>query len=150
MGLDVSHNAWSGAYGAFSRWRDALAEAAGYEVAYIATGELFEDGRPPLGRWVPARPCVLIDWGHIEPKNFYGDWDTAPTDPLILLIAHSDCEGQIKVEHLSALADRLDELAPLVEGQDGGGHLGNTAAATRRFADACRAALAANEPLEFG
>lgn len=134
MGLDVSHNAWSGAYSAFSRWRDALAKAAGYTLATLE-GDY--------------RETILIDWGHVVEKNYYGDWDTPPTDPLILLIAHSDCEGQIKVEHLAALADRLDELAPLLEGQDGGGHLGNTANATRRFANACRTALAANEPLEF-
>lgn len=150
MGLDVSHDAWSGAYGAFSRWRDALAGAAGYELAWIATGELFEEGRPPIGKWVPTRQIVLIDWGHIVRKNYDGEWDDMPHDPLILLIAHSDCDGHIYNEHLEPLIARLTELLPAIEGQNGGGHLGDIRATTERFIAGCRAALAAGESLEFG
>jgi hypothetical protein len=151
MGLDITHDAWSGAYGAFSRWRDALAEAAGYELAWIATGELFEDDRPPVGKWVPTRRIVLIDWGHIHRKNYDGEWDQPPADPLILLIAHSDCDGHLEPEHCALLADRLTELLPSIpEGANGGGHLGNIRATTERFIAGCRVAAEAGERLEFG
>lgn len=151
MGLDTTHDAWHGAYGAFSRWRDAMAEAAGYEIGWLATGELFEDGRPPVGKWVPTRPTVLIDWGHIARKNYDGEWDETPADPLILLIAHSDCDGYLEPEHCALLADRLTELLPAIaEDAEGRGHIGNVRAKTQQFIDGCRAAAAAGERLEFG
>jgi hypothetical protein len=135
MGLDTTHDAWHGAYGAFTRFRNALARAAGYEVD--------EQSR-----------SVMIDWAHTEDKNYYGEWDTIPCntigpDPLLLLIIHSDCEGHLEPEHCVLLADRLTELLPALEGQDGGGHLGNVRATTERFINGCRAAAVAGERLEF-
>lgn len=35
MGLDVSHDAWHGAYSAFTRWRNCLAEDAGYPLNMV-------------------------------------------------------------------------------------------------------------------
>lgn len=140
MGLDISHDTWSGAYGAFTRFRHALARAAGYEVTRL-------DG--------DIRETVLIDWGHTEDRNYYGDWDAIPCgtggpDPLLLLIIHSDCEGHIEPEHCAVLAERLVDLLPAIEpGADGGGHLGDIRAATERFVAGCRAAAAAGERLEF-
>lgn len=148
MGLDITHDAWHGAYGAFSRWRDALAEAAGYETA-----KLVEHEELP-GKY--GRATVLIDWGHIEEKNYYGEWDQIPCgstgpDPLLLLIAHSDCDGHLEPEHCGLLAERLTELLPLIpEDADGGGHLGNVRAKTEQFIAGCRAAVDAGERLEFG
>ena len=52
MGLDVSHSAWHGACGAFTRWRHLLAEAAGYAVWMVK----FDSGE--------TMPTVMIDWGH--------------------------------------------------------------------------------------
>ena len=39
MGLDTTHDCFHGAYSAFSRWRNAVAEAAGYMVAPGARGK---------------------------------------------------------------------------------------------------------------
>jgi hypothetical protein len=133
MGLDTTHDAWHGAYGAFTRFRNALAEAAGYAV---------EDRN------------VALDWGHVEEGNLYGEWDSIPCntlgpDPLLFLIIHSDCEGHIEPEHCALLADRLEELLPAIGEQDGGGHLGDVGTATRRFINGCRAAAAEGERLEF-
>jgi hypothetical protein len=130
MGLDTSHNCWHGSYSAFSRWRDKLAEAAGYAFT------------------VEGRDTIMLDWGHIEEKNYFGEWDKDPSDPLILLIAHSDCEGVIKAKHTAILADRLAELLPLLEG-DGGGHIGLYRDKTKQFIDGLRAAHAANEDVDF-
>lgn len=135
MGLDTTHEAWHGAYSAFSRWRHRLARVAGYEVVNIE------------GRW--ARETVLIDWGHIVEKNYYGEWDEPPRDPLIVLIAHSDCEGVIHPEHARPLADRLEELLPLLPEGEGGGHIGDWRSKTRTFIDGLRAAAAAQEDIGF-
>lgn len=147
MGLDTTHDAWSGAYGAFSRWREALALAAGYEVARLVENEDL------AGRY--GRQTILIDWGHVEPKNYEGDWDQIPCgtlgpDPLILLIAHSDCDGYLEPEHCALLADRLEELIPALDGQDLGSHVPDAGVKTRRFIRGCRAAAAAGERMEFG
>lgn len=138
MGLDTTHDAWSGAYSAFSRFRNALAKAAGYETIEIK-----------------HRETVLIDWAHFTEENYFGLWgDVVPCsgvgpDPLLYLIVHSDCDGHLEPEHCAALADRLAELLPALAGLDGGGHLGNVHAAARRFIDGCRAAADAGERLEF-
>lgn len=139
MGLDTTHDAWSGAYSAFTRWRHALARAAGYEVA-------------PVGEH--GRETTFIDWGHTEDRNYYGEWDLIPCstkgpDPLLLLIIHSDCEGHIEPEHCALLADRLVQLLPSLADRDLGGHVGDLTATTQRFIDGCRAASAAGERLEF-
>lgn len=147
MGLDASHDAWHGAYSAFSRWRDTLARAAGYEVCRLVEHEDLP------GKY--GRETVLIDWGHIVEKNYYGEWDHIPCsssgpDPLLLLIAHSDCEGMLEPEHCALLADRLAELLPSIpEELDGGGHVGNVRTTTERFIVGCRAAAAAGERLDF-
>ena len=134
MGLDTSHDCWHGAYGAFTRWRDKLAEVAGYQLAKL-------DG--------DYRETVLIDWGHIEDKNYQGDWDAIPADPLILLIAHSDCDGVIHPEHAGPLADRLTELLPLVPDEVAPGHVRHWRETTQRFIDGLRAAAAAGEDVVF-
>ena len=136
MGLDCSHDAWHGAYSAFHRWRIKLAEVAGYAIA-----DLDYDG--------VKRETILVDWGHLQDK-LYGDWDKTPDDPLLILIAHSDCEGQINPPQLVALADRLDELLPeLAKAGDGGGHIGNYAEKTKQFIAGLRWAAEENEPLLF-
>ena len=136
MGLDTSHDAWHGAYGAFTRWRHKLAEVAGYEVAKVE------------GAYGP-RETVLIDWGHIQEKNYEGDWDEIPSDPLILLIAHSDCDGVIHPEHAKPLADRLEELVPLLPEGEAPGHVRDWRDKTQQFIDGLRAAAEAGEDVDF-
>ena len=148
MGLDVSHDAWRGAYSAFSRWRHMLAEAAGYEVA-----EIVEEVHEWPGRhdYKVTRPLVLIDWGHIKPENYKGVWaeEDEPSDPLIYLIAHSDCDGHMTPRHARLLADRLEGILPLLPDEVTPGHIGNPRAKTRAFIDGCRAAHKANQRLRF-
>lgn len=96
MGLDTSHDCWHGSYGSFSRWRAALATAAGYGLETSTTGlEL------------PALP-----WDSFPAGNYQGEWETAPADPLLYLFVHSDCDGVIHPEQGLALARRLGELLP--------------------------------------
>lgn len=137
MGLDTSHGAWHGAYSAFSRWRNAMAEAAGYVLWTVQYDNGF------------LAPTIMIDWGHIPDGALEGEWPEAPSDPMLYLIAHSDCEGTLSPDACAALADRLEGLLPLLPDEDAGGHIGNWREKTSQFIAGCRAAATANEPLDF-
>jgi hypothetical protein len=144
MGLDTSHDCWHGAYSAFSRWRNKLAEVAGYSF--------FKAGEPPI------YDTACLDWGCIN--NILGDdlltgtWPRIPVRPdgtpdaLIVLLAHSDCEGKIQADMCAPLADRLEQLLPLLEG-DGGGHIGNYREKTQQFINGLRDAAANGEAVDF-
>lgn len=137
MGLDCSHGAWRGAYSAFTRWRNTIAQAAGYSVAKVQ----YEDGY--------SAPAVMIDWGHITEAQLHGEWEETPSDPLLVLIAHSDCDGVIKPEQAEPLAARLEELVDNLPTEDAPGHIGNWRSKTQSFIDGLRKAAAAGENLEF-
>jgi hypothetical protein len=118
MGLDVSHNCWSGAYSAFHRWRDAVATAAGF--------------------------------GSIDLYQGFGGELEWPEDPLVVLLHHSDCDGDIAPEDCAPLADALERLIPMLDEMgDGGGHVGYYGKAARRFVAGLRAAAEVGEPVEF-
>lgn len=139
MGLDTTHDCWHGAYSAFTRWRDILAEAAGFSFTET-TG-------------FPGKQ-IDVDWGqwpadaYLDPPFIPCRLDGKP-DPVLLLIMHSDCEGKIRHEFLAPLADRLTELLPALENIDGGGHVGNAADKTRTFIAGLRRAIEAGEDVEF-
>lgn len=136
MGLDTSHDCWHGAYSAFTRWRNILAETAGYEVVVM-------DGYIPQPKIVAA--------AYWTDKNFQGEWpDGPPEDPLLILLVHSDCDGVIKAAHAPFLADRLERLLPeIAEDLDGGGHVGFARETTQKFIDGLRAAADAGEDVDF-
>lgn len=152
MGLDTSHDAWHGAYSAFNRWRDKLGEVAGYtyhhDVHDLSDGQIIRS----------VRMTPDIDWGCIEATighDLFGKWPSMPVrpdgtpDPLIVLLAHSDCEGEIQAEFCAPLADRLEELLPALGDEEGGGHVGSYREATERFIRGLRAAAEEGEPLGF-
>lgn len=86
MGLDTTHDAWSGAYSSFNRWRDSIAFLAGYPIR----GDLFNT------------------------NEVEGKWIKTPPDALTVLMNHSDCDGVIQVAQLQPLLNRLLEIRPLV------------------------------------
>lgn len=133
MGLDTTHGCWDGSYTGFSLWRDALADAAGY--CRIIGGKWADNESPVFGS------VILIDWGHLPDKALMGEWPETPADPLMVLIAHSDCDGVIHPAQAGPLAERLAELAPLVDEQ--------YQPATQRFLAGLRDAVTANEDVEF-
>lgn len=141
MGLDTTHDCWHGAYSAFSRWRQHVAKTAGY----IVTKVIWDDVGYPTD-------TVMLEWHRYEQKNYYGQWDKLPDDPLLILIVHSDCEGEIRREHTALLADRLEEILQDMEDSPSVGHLayrGGYRACTEKFISGLRAAAAANEPVKF-
>ena len=143
MGLDTTHDCWHGAYSAFSRWRDSLAEAAGYSSHQHESGGTIWD----------------LDWANIE-RTIGGEllgvgWPCIPyrpdgtQDPLIILLAHSDCEGVIEHKWCLRLAERLEELQPLLEGKSDMGHIGLYTEKTQSFIDGLRFAHAEGEDVVF-
>jgi hypothetical protein len=134
MGLDTSHDCWTGAYSAFMRWRTELAKAAGYPVsAEHRIGE----------------PDYELPWDEFEAKNYQGEWDEQQADPLVYLLVHSDCDGVIHPEQGLPLAVRLEELALFVDESKSGGHIRSMKEKTLQFARGLREAAAAGEDVEF-
>lgn len=124
MGLDISHDAWHGAYSAFHRWRKRLAEVAGIPDLELMEGFGYGDNT-----------------GKIK-------WESLKERPLHILLNHSDCDGQIEVPDLSPLIEDLTSLLPLLDG-DGGGHIGGYRDKTQQFIDGAKLALEKGQPLLF-
>lgn len=137
MGLDTTHGCWHGAYSAFSRWRNTVAEAAGYTLM------------DPLPHEGPVGKYPMIEWTGVEERNFKGEWDRTPPDPLLVLIVHSDCDGVIHPEQAGPLARRLAEIFPNMPEGDGGGHIGNWRATTQAFIDGLLEAARLGEDVKF-
>ena len=86
MGLDTSHDCWHGAYSAFMRWRIAVAWSVNVVLDYM---EGFAAERPGM-KW----ELVLGD------------------NPLVHLLHHSDCDGQLESDICNPLANELAKLLP--------------------------------------
>jgi len=130
MGLNTTHGCWDGPYGGFQRWRQELARAAGYPVHQPGyPGDAYYD----------------LPWEMFEDKNYQGEWDSIPgDDPLLFLLVHSDCDGVIHPQHGVHLADRLEQLLPLLDES-----VRRMREETGRFIDGLRKAAAAGEDVEF-
>jgi hypothetical protein len=141
MGLNVSHDCFRGAYSAFGRWRQEVAKAAGYAVWTVK----YDNGS--------VMDTIMLDWGHVTEDNLMGKWETTPSDPLIVLFAHSDCEGAIYPPQGYQLADALEKLLPELErAGTGAGHIegrGGFAGVARTFIAGLRDAASKGEAVEF-
>jgi len=131
MGLDTTHDCWHGAYYAFNRFRNELAKAAGYELVETEIGEHAD-----------------LPWERFELKNYEGEWDTPPDDPLLILLVHSDCEYRIPAEYCEHIANRIERLIPLLP-LEGVGHLAHPQEKATQFVEGLRRAAAAGEDVEF-
>lgn len=143
MGLDVSHDCWHGAYSAFMRWREKLAEVAGYPPLALMDG--FYDAE----LW--ANTFKSYPW-HVETaiSKLPIKWDVFRSDPLVILLHHSDCEGHIDAKDCGPLAERLAQLIPLLPMSDSPGHIGSWRDKTQAFVDGLRVAYRNNEKVRFG
>lgn len=151
MGLDCSHDAWHGAYSAFSRWREKIAEVAGVPPLCFMEG-FFEPGNPisdPLWFLKYEKDTDRLE----RVKDFYKllpiKWSALKPDPLYDLLHHSDCDGYLRYGQCKKIAKRLEELLPLLPDEDGGGHIGNWREKTQKFIGGCKAAGAAKQRLMF-
>lgn len=133
MGLDATHDAWHGGYIAFGLWRKAVARAAGY----------------PIGQRDGGGYSYILDFSSYVPENYMGHWHKRELeDPLLYLLVHSDCEGKIKPKHAALIADRLQELLPLIEAS-GAGMATSHHEDTLTFIDGLRLAVSEGKAVKF-
>ena len=151
MGLNTTHGCWDGAYSAFHRWRVKLAEVEGIPL------ELMEGFGWPLYQ-TPSEVKHNLDNTINSPVIRIIEiiesvapikWDLLKPDPLHFLLHHSDCDGEIPVELLEPIAQRLEEVLPKLPNEDAGGHIGNWHEKTQKFIDGLRLAASLNEPVIF-
>ena len=151
MGLDTSHGCWHGAYSAFMRWRQKLAEVAGLPPLMLMEG-FFERGsyHDPLKR--EADFLKSIDCIHAIDSMYAGlpiRWEALKSDPLHILLSHSDCDGDIHHQDCKPISDRLREILPLLPDSDGGGHIGAWREKTQAFIDGLVLAHERGESVDF-
>lgn len=135
MGLDMTYDAFSGAYSAFNRLRQFVAAGMG-------------------GSHPPHEDATL------DPQSWYcDDAFTRESHPgLYEFMCHSDCDGEISYGKCKKLADELEALMPVFEEleQSGkfasAGHIsrdGGYVEAIRRLIAGCRAAYKDKKAIEF-
>jgi hypothetical protein len=152
MGLDISHDCWHGAYTAFRRYRNKLAELTGVPLAlmegFYDQGELTANFQLWSDRKGDAQLPLILD--EAEPCLPI-PWELLKRDPIHTLLNHSDCDGTIPWRKCKALADRLEGLLPDLEKEgDGGGHIGSYADKTRLMIEGLRLAYDRQETVRFG
>lgn len=162
MGLDTSHGCWHGAYSAFNRWRDKLAEIAGIPYGLMervwpwphnseSVNKALEWAAPREGGPLCHDPRGPVLHWYVEDVNRWLPikWESLRPDILHVLLDHSDCDGTIAAEDCGPLADRLEELLPLLPEGDGGGHIGPWREKTQTFIDGLRLAASMGEDVDF-
>lgn len=155
MGLDISHDTWHGAYSAFMRWREKIAEVAGLPPLELMEGFYYE-GADSMGNMFS-----LLDYRY--PKGDELDmsavrrmraklpikWDCLTPSPLHELLFHSDCEGYINWSKCKGIADELEKLLDKLPDEDAGGHIGNWRAKTQTFIEGLLKSYNSKEKLHF-
>lgn len=146
MGLDCSHNAWHGAYSAFMTWRRKIAEIVGIPLELMEGFYSDDMNQIKLAEFAGPNAEAIIE---LVRRTCPIKWSSLKPDPLHALLYHSDCEGELSPDECASIATRLEDILPLLPNGDAGGHIGNWRDKTKAFIDGCRAAAAANEPLDF-
>lgn len=145
MGLDTTHGAWHGACSAFHRWRTEIARVAGFPPLELMEGFY----NPERFKWELEN---LTEYSGIK-AIFTGPslpikWEKFRSDPLVVLLHHSDCDGDLTYGQCGKIAKRLRELLPLIDG-DLGGYIGNVKEKTLTFIEGCELAHSNKEKLRF-
>lgn len=151
MGLNCSHGAWDGAYSAFMRWRQKLAEVAGLPPLELMEGffDSGEYGTLHFGQHEKDPDSVYVWKRNRLREQLPIKWECLKPDPLHELLYHSDCDGEIAAENCGPIADSLERLIPFLPEGDAPGHIRNWREKTQAFVNGLRAAAAAGEPLDF-
>ncbi len=148
MGLDTTHDCWHGPYGAFNRWREQLAKRIDLPLP------LMKGFCPWFQAMVPSDGSNII-YGFQKPTRYSPlKWPSSTDEPLVLLLSHSDCDGDIRWQDAEAIANRLDTIIKAAhvmtvpsgsERADYDGFI----PACERFSNGLRSAAAAKENVDF-
>jgi hypothetical protein len=149
MGLNCSHNAFSGSYTSFNKLRQKVCRAMNGSYpphyTYFNDGSLAKD----------SHGYLVIDQSMDENLWYWGDGYDESTHPgLKEFLSHSDCDGEISPEMCINVANELEALIPKLKQLEGFSedHVvmpWQTIGVLQRFIDGCRAAAVANEQLIF-
>jgi hypothetical protein len=94
--------------------------------------------------------CRAVGWGELRDYLGFGGAKQFPADdPLSVLLAHSDCDGEIAAEECLPLAERLEEIAPTLPDEPKWHRAESAQAKALQFAAGLRRAAAADEPVGF-
>ena len=151
MGLNISHNAFDGAYSAFMRYRQKLAEVMGLPPLDLMDGFYSTETNNPLVLLNYRYPNGdELDMAHLRRifKSMPIRWESLKPNPLHELLYHSDCDGHINWRKCGKMADELEKLLPMLN-EDYGGHLGNLKETTEKFIKGLRLAYSNKEKLIF-
>lgn len=138
MGLDVSHDAWSGGYGSFHAWRKCVAAAYGIPLE-LMEGYWYKTSREEQDtafyKYVEALPI---------------SWDVIKVPLAIkMLLYHSDCEGHIGYKTCGRLAKELYKILPDMKSPFPRWSDEEIRETTKQFADGCLDAFKRKEKLIF-
>ena len=136
MGLDTTHDCWYGAYSAFYRWRVIVARMVlGIQLTEMEGFEkgIFAQGLKEAGLLMDPLP-----------------WSPYDGRPIVILLNHSDCDGEILTGDCLAIAEELKAIMPLAKKlPPGWGHMPDFAKATQRWIDGLEEAAERGENVEF-
>lgn len=153
MGLDTTHDCWSGGYTSFGMFRDVVGKAA-----------RLPHRKPNLMLGEYGLDVLAINWDSVTERQIQGHWgrrgptveaadiySPPVTDPVLYLLVHSDCDGKLRRGYLPALKARLEEIEPeyerLIPKMPAG--YARLSGALRRFINGLDAAIEAGEHVEF-
>lgn len=101
-------------------------------------------------RWRTAIAEVAGFGNILDYDGFGGEKPWPVGHPLVPLLSHSDCDGQLDLHDLAPMADALEGLLPALRVKGaGGGHIGDYAEKTQEFVYGLRRAVDAGENVEF-
>lgn len=105
---------------------------------------------------------ILDIWGFGDPIQYLPDWmqeqisgslpiswESYQPDPLVILLHHSDSDGEIAWQDCLAIARRLEEIIDLLPIEDASGHIGNWEKKTQAFIDGLKLAYEQQENIVF-
>lgn len=97
MGLDTTHDCWHGSYSGFKDFRDELGQASGFDVTNYDWDSISEEQ-------------LRGHWGDLKPEIKDGLYDPPRHDPILYLLIHQDCEGELEWRYLPELKVSLEKV----------------------------------------
>jgi hypothetical protein len=152
MGLDTSHDCFSGACSTFHSLRVEWAKALKIPPLDLMEGFYSSNiNVMPNPFWFLSLPenkerlellkYQVLDYLPIK-------WEALKPNPIYKLLCHSDCDGEIKADDCLPIAESLEKILPKLK--DGyNGHIWDCKEATQKWIDGLKSASKNKENVEF-
>ena len=131
----------------FNVWRGEIAKAAGIPL-FLMDGFVSEDDNPFKVLLLGVPDDFQSRFKREVWEYLPISWDILKPDPLHILLHHSDCDGIIEAKDCLPIAERLEQLIPLLP--DENSHFRtDMRAIAKQFATGLRLAASLNEEVTF-